>query len=73
MPRRYVEYLMPVLVEVDVANREIYSVTSFPAYIKPTTAVFEEDRTTQIPVNSIERQQAIDLAEELEWPAWEDE
>lgn len=72
MASRYVEYLMPVVVEVDVANKEIYSVTRFPAYIKPTGAVFGDDRTTLID-KVTEREQAIHLAESIDWPAWEDE
>lgn len=72
--RRYVEYLMPVLVEVNTANKEVTRVIEFPEYIKPTGAVFGDDRTTLLKAESAEASDARALAEDNDnhpWPVSE--
>lgn len=66
--RAYVEYRVPVLVEVDLDEDAVIAVTVDDEQVEGPTTVFGADGTS-LPAAIARR--ATGIAEDDSWPAWE--
>jgi len=72
--KAWVEYNVPVLVQVDTETREVTRVIQMDEEISSPVAAFEDDGTgpngTQI-LRTRDRQSLYAIANDGDWPTWE--
>lgn len=68
----YIEYTVPVLVEMDPESGHISAVYRYSEDIEATGKVFAADRVTELP--AAETSTLLDLADSTDqvWPVWEE-